>query len=186
MKGVRVSGQATLESTTPPAPVPGRRSARGTRLTGMVTGAVLAIVAAGALAGWFPRSSDEEASVSAAKVPLAWQRPAVSKDGLIERSGVRLTQVAVSGGGGLVDLRFQVVDPDKAASVHDEQTPPAIVDEETGLLVNRLLMNHAHSGKFKPAQTYYLVFENPGNWIHRGSTVTIVLGDAQVEHVRVS
>jgi hypothetical protein len=30
------------------------------------------------------------------------------------------------------------------------------------------------------------VFENPGNWLRHGSRVTVLLGDAQVEHVAVS
>jgi len=34
--------------------------------------------------------------------------------------------------------------------------------------------------------SYYLVFENPRNWVHRGSRVTVLLGDAQVEHVVVA
>jgi hypothetical protein len=29
------------------------------------------------------------------------------------------------------------------------------------------------------------VFNNPGNWIHRGSRVSVLLGNAQVEHVVV-
>jgi hypothetical protein len=104
---------------------------------------------------------------------------------LAERSGVRLIRVAVTGGGGLLDLRYQVVDPSKAAAVHEAETPPAIIDERTGLVLNRLLMGHAHHGQLKPAVSYYLIFENTGNWVRRGSEVTVLLGDAQVEHVVV-
>jgi hypothetical protein len=118
-------------------------------------------------------------------VPVQWQRPTVGADDLAERLGVRLTQVAVTGGGGLLDLRFQVVDPDRASAIHDAETPPAIVDESTGLLINGLLMGHSHSGPFKAAVTYYLVFESTGNWVHRGSRVTVLLGNTQVEHVVV-
>jgi len=70
-------------------------------------------------------------------------------------------------------------------AVHESQTPPAIIDERTGLVLNRLLMGHAHQGELKPAVSYYLVFENTGNWVRRGSKVTVLLGDAQVEHVVV-
>jgi len=98
---------------------------------------------------------------------------------------VRLIRVAVTAGGGLLDLRYQVVDPNKATAVHEARTPPAIIDEHTGLVLNRLLMGHAHHGQLKPAVSYYLIFENTGNWVHRGSEVTVLLGDAQVEHVVV-
>jgi len=104
---------------------------------------------------------------------------------LAERSGVRLVQVAVTGGGGLLDVRYQVVDPNKAVTVHENQTPPALIDERTGLVLDRLLMGHAHKGELKPAVTYYLVFENTGNWVRRGSKVSVLLGDAQVENVVV-
>jgi hypothetical protein len=70
-------------------------------------------------------------------------------------------------------------------TVHENRTPPAIIDERTGLVLNRLLMGHAHTGQLKAAVTYYLVFENTGNWVRRGSEVTVLLGDAQVEHVVV-
>ena len=119
-------------------------------------------------------------------MPVAWGRPAVSPDGLVQRSGVRITRVAVTGAGGLVDLRFQVVDPDRAHTLHGPGTPPALVDERTGLVLSHLLMNHSHSGDYRPAVTYYLVFENTGNWVKRGGKVTVLLGDAQVEHVVVA
>jgi hypothetical protein len=109
----------------------------------------------------------------------------VDADGLAQRTGVQLTRVAVTGGGGLLDLRFQVLDPNRANSLHDSSMPPAVVDEQTGLVVHDLLMNHSHSGKYTAGETYYLVFENPGNWVRHGSKVTVLLGGAQVEHVVV-
>ena len=157
------------------------RPPRRVRIAGFLTGVLIA-AGIGALVLWLPQRSNSEPSV---KPPPAWQRPSVSASGLAERSGVRLIRVAVTGGGGLLDLRYQVVDPSKAVAVHEAETPPAIIDERTGLVLNRLLMGHAHQGQLKPAVSYYLVFENTGNWVRRGSEVTVLLGDAQVEHVVV-
>jgi len=170
-----------IEEAPPPERAPGRR----VRLLGSLTGGVAVIVVA-ALALWFARSSGGDESATAAKIPVAWGRLAVSAADLPQRSGVTITQVAVTGAGGLVDLRFKVLDPDKAHAIHDPRTPPAVVDERTGLVINQLLMNHSHSGEFKPAVTYYLIFENTGNWVRRGSKVTVLLGNAQVEHVVVA
>jgi hypothetical protein len=151
-------------------------------ISGFIVG-VLLVAGLGALGWWLPqRSSGETANV---EPPVAWQRPPVPASGLVERSGVRLIRVAVTGGGGLLDLRYQVVDPNKAVAVHQRETPPAIVDERTGLVFSQLLMDHAHTGELKPAVTYYLVFENTGNWVRRGTEVTVLLGDAQVENVVV-
>jgi hypothetical protein len=153
-------------------------------LLGFLSGALLVVVVA-ALVVWLPRSSGGDAKAARGAVPAAWERPAVSAAGLAERSGVKLSQVAVTGGGGLIDLRYQVVDPDKADALHDQRTPPALVDERTGLVVNQLFMDHSHHGVLKAGVTYYLVFDNPGNWVRRGSMVTVLLGDAEVQHVVV-
>ena len=151
---------------------------------GLLTGVVAVVVAAG-LALWLTHAVTGGREVAGNPVPAAWQRPVVGAGSLAQRSGVEITRVAVTGGGGLVDLRFSVVDPDRANALHDEHTPPAVVDEQSGLVVHELLMNHAHTGAYKAGVTYYLVFNNPGNWIHRGSRVSVLLGNAQVEHVPV-
>jgi hypothetical protein len=180
-----MSGQATLEPA-PAAPPPRRHwTARRLRLVGLVTGALLAMAVAG-LVLWLPHfSGSSNGKAYESNVPVAWERPAVSKTDLAQRSGVKITQVAVSGGGGLVDLRYQVVDPDKAIALHDASTPPAIVDEQSGLVVHDLFMDHSHTGPYKQGVTYYYIFNNPGNWVHHGSRVTVLLGNAQVEHVVV-
>ena len=163
---------------------PWPRTPTWARLLGTLSGALLVVVVAG-LVLWLPHRSGGDAKAAGSAVPVAWERPAVSAAGLAERSGVRITQVAMTGGGGLVDLRYQVVDPDKADAVHDQRTPPALVDEQSGLVVNGLLMDHSHHGPQKAGVKYYLVFNNPGNWVHRGSMVTVLLGDAEVQHVVV-
>jgi hypothetical protein len=152
------------------------------QIAGFLAGALIA-AGIGVLALWLPQRSNGQTSADGP--PPQWRRPAVSAPGLAERSGVRLIRVAVTGGGGLLDLRYQVVDPSKAVTVHEARTPPAIIDERTGLVLNRLLMGHAHHGQLKPAVSYYLIFENTGNWVRRGSEVTVLLGNAQVEHIVV-
>ena len=180
-----MSEQATVEPP-PAAEPPGRRRWRPgrARLAGYLVGGLTAVLI-GALVLWLAHPADRLDDQPAAKVPAAWTRPAVDASGLAQRTGVQITQLAVTGAGGLLDLRFKVLDPDKAHAIHDPATPPAIVDEKTGLVLSRLFMNHAHTGPYTPAVTYYLVFENNGNWVRRGSRVTVLLGNAQVEHVVV-
>jgi hypothetical protein len=160
------------------------RRAGTARVVGFAIG-VAVTAAAIVVAVWLPHASGGSAKPASGAVAVAWQRPRVSGAGLAQRSGVRIVRLAVSGDGGLLDLRYKVLDPEKAAAIHDAQTPPAVVDERTGLVISELLMNHSHTGEFKPAITYYLVFSNPGGWVHRGSTVTVLLGNAQVENVGV-
>jgi len=154
------------------------------RLLGGVAGILVTVVVA-VLILWVSHVLGGGTREIASNVPVSWRRPVVTADGLAQRSGVKITQVAVTGDGGLVDLRFRVIDPERASSVHDPATPPAVVDEESGLVVHELFMNHSHSGPYQAGVTYYLVFTNPGNWIHHGSRVSVMLGNAQVEHVLV-
>lgn len=155
---------------------------RRIRLAGALAG--VAVVVLGGLGAWHLSRDAEPATAN--PVPASWARPVVAAEDLGQASGVLITRVAVTGGGGLVDLRFRVVDPDRAHALHAVGTPPAVVDERTGLVVHELLMNHSHSGAYRAGVTYYLVFTNPGNWVHRGGRVTVLLGDAQVEHVAVA
>ncbi|MBV1853889.1 hypothetical protein [Catellatospora tritici] len=154
------------------------------RRTGIAAVVALA-VAAGAVVLLHQSGPRERPPADAAPVPAAWTRPAVAAADLAARVGVRLVRVAATGDGGLLDLRYQVIDPNLADGLHAPSTPPAIVDEASGLVLHELLMGHEHSGALKAAITYYLILENPGNWVHRGSRVTVLLGDAQVEHVLV-
>lgn len=147
-------------------------------MLGAATGAVLVLAAV--LTFMLARSSGDSSSRSRA---AAGEAPLVSAAGLLARSGVRITQVAVTGDGGLIDMRYQVVDPDRAASVHS--TLPVMVDERTGVVVNDLYMGHNHKGQLKAGHGYYLIFTNPGGLVERGTHVTVQLGRARVPHIRV-
>src|SRR5262245_42764343 len=109
---------------------------RRIRLLGALTGAGLVLAGLGAYAV-AERSAGGGArrpkAAAAAPVP-----PRVSTAQLAERNGVRIVHVAISGDGGLVDLRYQVLDPDKANAVH--ATSPELVDETTGAVVDQLFM----------------------------------------------
>ena len=147
----------------------------------MGAAAGVALVVVVLLGLWWLNGPDSESGESASSaVEPIWDRPAVSADDLVTQSGIGITQIAVTGNGGLVDLRFQVVDPRAANALHDPARPPAIIDQQTGLVVHDLLMNHAHTGAFRQGQTYYLVFENPDNWIRPGSLVTVLLGAVEI------
>jgi hypothetical protein len=111
--------------------------------------------------------------------------PAVSAAEMAERSGVRVVRVTTTGAGGLIDVRYEIVNPDAASALHDQKTPPAVVDERSGLVIGQLLMGHMHKGQPKAGITNYLVFMNPGDGIRRGDRVSVVLGPARLEHVRV-
>src|SRR5581483_1290089 len=86
-----------------------RRAARAgrprrTRLVRLLAGVGLA-VGITALARWLASPAGDGApreETSEQRAAAAWKRPLVSDDGLVERSGVRIVRVAVTGGGGLL------------------------------------------------------------------------------------
>jgi hypothetical protein len=150
------------------------------RAFGVAAGAAVALVVVAVLG--LTHSSGSGAAPTTKRRPLP---PPVSAAGLAQKAGVRVVRVAATGAGGLLDLRYQVVDPDVAAAVHDPDTPPAIVDERSGLVLGQLLMGHMHNGRAKAGVTYPLVFINPGDAVRRGDRVSVVLGGARIEHLRV-
>ena len=177
--------QPTLSNSTvmPSQGIRRRTPRRAVRLAGFLLGFVL-VVSLAALGGWM--ATVWRTGHSAAKVEVhPWSRPVVSPDGLVDRSGIQIVYVAVTGDGGLVDLRFKVFDPDKAVAIHDPETPPAVVDAATGVVAKDLFMGHSHTSPFHAGQTYYLIFENPGNLVQRGGKVSVLLGNAEVDNVEV-
>jgi hypothetical protein len=60
-----------------------------------------------------------------------------------------------------------------------------VVDELTGGVINQPLMGHVHTGAPKLGLTYFVIFINRGELVHRGSLVSVVLGRARLKHVRV-
>jgi hypothetical protein len=156
------------------------RRAHGVRALGLLVGAAIALTPLLVLAARSVPHTDGAGQSTGNPLPET-----VSPSGLVERSGVRIEHLAATGGGGLLDLRYQVIDPGKAVAVHDPETPPAIIHERTGVVIENLLMDHAHSGQFKAGLTYYLIFHNPGQIVRPGDRVSVVLGDARVEHLRV-
>jgi hypothetical protein len=109
----------------------------------------------------------------------------VTEDGMAARYGIDVTLVAVTAAGGLIELRYQVVDPDKAARiVHDAALAPALVVEATGETLRMAAPPHHHGAELRLGGTYFFLMANAHNAIHRGDEVTLVVGDARLEHVR--
>jgi hypothetical protein len=148
-----------------------------------------AIVVLGPLFGWQLTHGNANPDAIPASSPLAPSKiyigPPVSPQGLVQTSGVEVVRVNVSGGGGLLGLRYRVIDADKAAAVHSPANPPLLLDQGSGAIISQLLMGHNHKGRPKAGITYYLIFMNPGDIVRRGARVSVQLGGVRVENVQV-
>jgi hypothetical protein len=141
----------------------------------VIVGAALCVPAA--LALWLTSESD------AVRV-----RP-LSPAAFEEETGVHIVRIATVAGGGIVDLRFQVLDPDKALAVHDKQSPLILVDEGSGTVL-RSAFHGRHSGGttqvgLNAGATYYLLFANSAGALRRGDLASVTVGGGRLEHVPV-
>lgn len=109
---------------------------------------------------------------------------AVSASEFAAHTGVRVDLVAVVGGGGMVELRYQVVDADKASLlIHQDDARPKMVAEDTGAQVVLPSQPHNHKTDFKVGGTYFIMFPNTRTALHDGTPVTLVVGDYRLEHL---
>lgn len=101
-----------------------------------------------------------------------------------EETGIRVLRIAMTAGGGVVDLQYQVVDPDKSLIVHDDENPPRLLDAASGLFIAEPFHEHA-ARELHTAVTYHQLIMNGGGLLERGSKVTITVGNATLENIQV-
>lgn len=115
---------------------------------------------------------------------VAGPRYDVPHDANMERAlGVRFTQAAVVADGGLVELRYVVLDTQKASAFqNDTKHPPRLASERNGKIAWRAaLMKQGH--QLRPGQTYYLLYLNNQGAIRPGDTIRIEAGPNRLAHV---
>ena len=122
-----------------------------------------------------------------------WQHPAdvragttaVDESGMAARHGVEINLVAVTAAGGLIEVRLQITDPDKADAVlNDAGTRPILVSEDTGETLRMAAPPH-HHGSLELGGQYFFLLANAHNALHAGSEVTVVIDDSRLEHIEV-
>lgn len=97
--------------------------------------------------------------------------------------GVRFMHVALVAEGGLLDVRYQVTDPDKAVYMFDEVENIPRVIASNGI---ELAMNddpHTHDLEF--GFSYFFLLRNVDNSVKPGDQVTIAVGDAELPFFQV-
>jgi hypothetical protein len=100
-----------------------------------------------------------------------------------EATGLRLVRVAVVAGGGMVDVRYQVVDAVKAAVLHFGA--PTVIDVESGQEFQLPWMDHGHGDDFHPGVVYFKLLVNHEGIIQPGREVNVRIGESTLEGVIV-
>jgi hypothetical protein len=103
-----------------------------------------------------------------------------------EQFGIRLTSAALTSGAGMIQLRYQVLDPQKAVALHDDATSPVVVRSDGTVFNAPGIPGHSHS-KNEPdtGRAGYALLANSRNGIQRGMVVTIKIGDVELHGVRI-
>lgn len=105
-------------------------------------------------------------------------------DAIADQFGFRIKHIAMLADGGMFELRFQVVDPDKANLIFvDLESVPVIVDEDSGTVIAVEDLPHTHN---VPAGLFeYIIFVNWEGSVKPGDLVTVRVGDLELQHYQV-
>ncbi len=183
------------------------------RCVGML--ALVAIAASGLIvaAGDGPEAASETAATASVEnthqrlgvTDPGWQPPAAPRmviappldpgqaREIAGRWGVQLISLTLSAADYMMDLRFRVLDADKAALFFDHRIKPYVLAERSGaklpvpMATKVGALRPTNRGKnIKDGKNYYMMFANPDRHVQRGDKVTLVIGDFRVEHLRVN
>ena len=92
-----------------------------------------------------------------------------------EEYGIKVNLVAVIAAGGLIDLRFTVVDKDKATHfLHDAASLPELYVESSGAVL-RTSRAKAHKMTVLDGASYFVLYPNSGGAIQAGTGVSVVI-----------
>jgi hypothetical protein len=123
----------------------------------------------------------------------AWSAPpppaplvlrATDSAALEERWGIRVQGLRLTAAGYMLDFRYTVVDPAKAAPLFDRKTKPLLKDERTGAVMAVPVPPKTGALRStndpKAGRTYFMFFANPGQFIRPYSQVTVTIGQFSV------
>lgn len=101
---------------------------------------------------------------------------------------IAVESVHLSGAGHFVDLRYRVLDAERAQAALGPKIRPRLIDEATGAVMGvpttaKLGSLRQTQGAQKPGRTYFVLFVNSG--VREGSRVTAELGDLRFEHLQI-
>jgi hypothetical protein len=101
---------------------------------------------------------------------------------------IAVQSVHMSGAGHYVDLRYRVLDAQRAQAALGPSVRPRLIDEATGAVM--AVPTTAKLGSLRqtqasqtPGRTYFVLFVNSG--VREGSRVTAELGELRFEHLRI-
>ena len=122
--------------------------------------------------------------------PSAGTNAVVSTGNLAQKWGIQVSGLFLSAGGNMVDFRYKMLDPAKAAFLTRPETKPELLNQSSGakLIVPdtpkvgqlRQITRQPAAGKM-----YFILFANTRHHVKSGDKVTIAAGDFKLENLVV-
>jgi len=124
---------------------------------------------------------------TAPKAPADKAQDAPLPRSVEDGSGVEVVSLRQTGAGGMIDFRYRVVDPAKAAPLLLRKTPAYLVEPKTGVVmtVPQTSWGTMRQDTLKPekGRVYFMLFHNAG--VSPGDKVTVVIGKYRFENLTV-
>jgi hypothetical protein len=140
-----------------------------------VLGLVLMMGAVLVVRGWHPWTSDSSSSNT---MPTSAE--------IENEYGIRFTTVGITAGGGMIMLRYQVLDSDKTNVVHDKDTAPYVIGADGKKYADPGMQGHTHIGKASAAGTFdSVLLANGRGGVKPGDHVTIKIGKFELKNIPV-
>lgn len=107
-----------------------------------------------------------------------------------EDPGIRVESVRLTAADYMLDLRFRVTDPERAAPFFSRKTELQLVEPVSG--ARFAVPNTPKLGKLRQVarrdlteRSYFVLFANPGRYLKAGSRVILVAGDTRIGELRI-
>jgi len=109
---------------------------------------------------------------------------------LREQWGVEITSLRLSARGRMVDFRYRVLDPAKAAMLAKREHKPQLIDQATGAILQvpttpKLGPLRQSATQLIQGKIYFALFANTRCMVKSGNQVTVVIGPFCAENLAV-
>lgn len=117
------------------------------------------------------------------------QERAVRAASIGESAGVEVVSLRKTVAGRMLDFRFRVIDPEKAAPLLSRGTSAYILDPATGakMPVPNTKIGNMRQTTLKPekGRVYFMFFDAAGQQVKSGDKVTVVIGEHRFQNLTV-
>ncbi len=108
----------------------------------------------------------------------------------VEDPGIHVESLRLTAADYMLDLRYRITDPERAAAFFNRKTELQLVDPVSGARL--AVPNTPKLGRLRQVarkdmtdRSYFMLFANPGRYLKAGSQVILIAGDTRISHLTV-